>query len=124
MSQTIGELVPGLEKQFSKREEVQILHAMLMSAMTSVPVNEIAKTSRIMGVWPEIRHAVGLANARLNGRISNMQGGWNRVLYPALYRHPESKHRYIVSNGRVVGKPSITTNMIERQGYKFYRLVK
>lgn len=121
---TIGEMVPELHLVRNRREEVKTLKAMLDAALTVKVVEEIARTSYLAGLREDLYQSVGIARARLQGRISNNKGGDERILYPSVYRHPQTKHRYMVSNGRVVQDKSLTLPMIEKQGYKFAKVLR
>lgn len=124
---TIGEMVPEIEKELNsardRRWEVETLKAMLDAAMTLKVVDEIAKTSYMAGLRDEMYRHVGTTRARLNGRISNTKARDERVLYPSVYHHPQTRHRYLVSNGKTVqGKLTVPT--IEQQGYRYARTIK
>lgn len=121
---TIRELVPEVEQELSKREEVKALSAMLKAALTPEAAREVGDTVRNLGLMRELGPEIGLANARLFGRISNGQGGARRVLYPAVYYKTGRKHRYMVSAGRVVGQPNMTVLDITAKGYRFGGLLK
>lgn len=113
-----------MEYLSEKRAEVKRLRAMLKAVMTPGAIDNVAETIRQLKLMRELGGDIGLANARLTGRIANGDRGDRRVLYPALYRKPGTKHRYMVSGNRVVGNPNLTAIDISQQGYKFERLIR
>ena len=104
--------------------EVKRLRAMLKAVMTPGAIDNVAETIRQLKLMRELGGDISLANARLTGRISNGEAGDRRVLYPALYHKPGTKHRYMVSGNRVVGQSGLTAVDISQQGYKFERLIR